>query len=237
MNLKKLLAATAACLLFSCLWLVLMILSVMKTGNISTFEEAIASVTAPGALFYLSYLNAVFVTVSVTIFFVYLYYCCKPFNPEWSLAGLIFIPVYCLLNLIVYVLQITVIPRLADLMSNSPYPQSYEVILGQLVQGWPGSAISVLNQLAYAVLGISSIIFGVLILKSRRLSALASWLLLLNGIACIIGLVGTMTDYQALTSGSVVGGALFIFSLAAIVVDVHQEIKRGPVIEEAPEYL
>jgi hypothetical protein len=156
MNTKKLRAAAAVCLIFTSLWLVFMILYTVNTGVIDTFEEAIASVIEPEILFYLSYTNAVFVTVTASIFFVYLYHYCKPFNAEWSLVGLIFVPVYGLLNLVVYVSQITVIPRLTALMSDTQYSQAYTVIAGQFVQGWSGSVLSVLNQLAYAVLGIPS---------------------------------------------------------------------------------
>ncbi|MFZ5946073.1 MAG: TetR/AcrR family transcriptional regulator [Bacillota bacterium] len=97
------------------------------------------------------------------------------------------------------------------------YSEVYRVILGQFIQGWSGSAVSVFNQLAYAILGIPSIIFGVLLIKNKKLSTLGGWLLTLNGISCIIGLIGTAANNRVLVIGSVAGGALFLFALIALV--------------------
>lgn len=217
MKTNKLWVSATICLIFTCLWLVFMILSVASTGSINTFEEAISMAAKPGVLFYLSYINAALVTVTATVFFVSLYQYHKQFYTEWSLVGFVFVPVYCTLNLLVYISQFTIIPRLTVQLHDDQYSQAYEVLLGQLIQSWSGSAISVLNQLAYAVLGIPSIIFGILMLKHKKISRPAGGLLFLNGIFCILGLIGTSINNQLLASGSVIGGALFLFSLASIV--------------------
>jgi len=78
-----------------------------------------------------------------------------------------------------------------------------------------------MNQLAYAVLGIPSIIFGVILVKHKRISPLAGWLLAVNGLSCIVGVIGTAANSQVLAIGSVAGGALFLFSLAVIAVRIH----------------
>jgi len=217
MKTNKLWVSGLLCLLFTVLWLILMILSVSMTGPVNSFEQAVSSVVDTGILFQLSYINAVFVTITTTIFFVFLYNYCNSLDKDWSLIGFIFIPVYCILNLIVYFSQITVIPRLIALMNEPKYSEAYQVILGQFIQGWSGSAVSVFNQLAYAILGIPSIIFGVLLIKSNRLSTLGGRLLTLNGISCIIGVIGTVANNRVLAIGSVVGGALFLFALIALV--------------------
>lgn len=221
MIIKKLWDSATLCLITTSLWLVLMIVSISNTGAIITIEEAIGSVMNPGILFYLSYINAVFVTITATVFFVYLYSYCKSLNSEWSLMGMVFVPVYCILNLLVYFSQIAVIPRLISLMNTQQHSEVYIAILGQFIQGWSGSAVSVMNQLAYAVLGIPSVIFGIILVKHKRISTLGGWLLVLNGLSCIVGVIGTAANSQALAIGSVVGGALFLFSLAVIVVRIY----------------
>lgn len=217
MNAKKLWFSALSCLIFTVLWLTLMILSASKTGSISTFEQAIDFVMKAGILFQLSYINAVFVTVTITIFFTCLYYYYKPLHAEWSLIGYVFIPIYSVLNLLVYFSQISVVSRLITLMNTSKYPEVYRVVLGQFVQGWSGSTISVVNQLAYAILAIPSIIFGTLLIKEKKISTLGGWLFTLNGLSCIVGVVGTAINNQVLAVGSVLGGALFLFALIVIV--------------------
>ncbi len=217
MNTKNLRNSALVCLVFTVLWMVLMILSISNTGPVRTLEQAINSAANAGILFRITYINAVFVTVTAAVFFICLYCRCKPLNDHWSFAGLIFVPVYCVLNLLVYFSQIAVVPRLVALMESSGYPEVYQAMLGQFVQSWSGSAISAVNQLAYAVLGIPSIIFGMLLVRDRKVSVPGGWLLILNGLSCITGVIGTAVGSETLAMGSVAGGALFLFALVAIV--------------------
>jgi len=218
---NKLWFSALLCLIFTSIWLILMIISAAKTGPINSFEQAIVSVMNAGNFFQLNYINAVLITIATTIFLVCLYDYCKSLNAQWSLIGFVFVPIYSIMNMFVYFSQITIIPRLLTLMKISANPDIYTAILGQFVQGWSGSAIAVTNQLAYAILGIPSIIFGGLLIKDKRVSTLGGWLLALNGVSCIIGIIGTVANSEILAVGSVIGGALFLFSLVAIVVNMR----------------
>jgi hypothetical protein len=86
-------------------------------------------------------------------------------------------------------------------------------MLRQMLQQWPGSAVSVLNNLAYAILGIPSIIFGMALSRRDRSSRLPGILLALNGVACIIGVAGVVLGSGLLAQGSIVGGTLFLLAL------------------------
>jgi hypothetical protein len=86
-------------------------------------------------------------------------------------------------------------------------------MLRQIIQQWPRSTISIVNNLAYAVLGIPSVIFGTLLLKSDSALRTGGALLALNGIACIAGFIGIAARITWLARGSVVGGVLFLLSL------------------------
>jgi len=201
------------CLIVSILWLVLMVLSIARIGSIDTQEQAINSVTNPDWLFYLTYVNAVIITILATILFVGLYLYCKPSEPEWSMIGLIFVPVYCMLNLFSYFSQITIVPKLLSYQNVADNDVVFNIFLGQMVQGWQGSAVSVINNFAYAILGVSSIAFGVVLLKKRKFAKVSGIFLILNAIACIIGIIGIVAGNKIIGMGSVVGGVFFIIAL------------------------
>ncbi len=213
MNNNKLRISTMLCLFFSVGWVILMIISTSSASPVKTIDDAVHSVTDTGGLFQLTYINAVLVTITATIFYCGLYSYLKSLNRDWSVIGFVFVPVYCLLNIVVYFSQITVIPRLNSLIVEAENPEMYRAILGLFVQSWSGSVISVMNQLAYAVLAVPSVIFGMLLIKNKKISVPGGWLLLLNGVCCILGAIGTAANHGMLSSGSMAGGILFIFAL------------------------
>jgi len=91
-----------------------------------------------------------------------------------------------------------------------------------MVQAWPGSVVNVLNNLGYAVLGVPSIMFGSLLARRRSLRY-AGLLLALNGVACIVGLVGIAAGSELLSLGSIVGGAVFLVALGPLSVGLLRE--------------
>ncbi len=203
-------------LILTAMWLVLVVVGLSTEGPVETFEEAVASVAEPGALFYLTYINATLVTLSATVLFTVLYSHFQAPALRVSVIGVMFVPVYCVLNLLVYVSQIAVIPRLLVFQRMAIYEPAASLLIGQMVQQWSGSAIAALNNLAYAILGIPSIIFGALLLRQSRLLQVAGALLALNGIACLIGLAGTIAQSRVLQMGSLVGGILFLLALISL---------------------
>lgn len=201
------------CLIVSILWLVLMVLSMTRIGPIDTQEQAINSVTNPDWLFYLTYVNAVIITILATILFVGLYLYCKSSEPELSMIGLIFIPVYCMFNLFSYFSQIIIVPKVLSYQNVADNDVIFNIFLGQMVQGWQGSAVSVINNFAYAILGVPSIAFGVALLKKRKFAKVSGIFLILNAVACIIGIIGILAGNKIIGMGSAVGGVLFIIAL------------------------
>jgi hypothetical protein len=150
------------------------------------------------------------------MFMAGLYVYCKPAAPLWSAIGLVFVPVYCLLNLFAYFSQITVVPRLLELRQISQYQPMAEFLLRQLIQSWPASAVSVFNNTAYAVLGIPSIIFGAALYRMHPSLRLGGTLLALNGAACIVGVIGYVLNNALLELGSLVGAVLFLLALVPL---------------------
>jgi hypothetical protein len=114
------------------------------------------------------------------------------------------------LNLFAYMSQITIMPRLAALQ---PRP---DVLLAQMIQAWPGSTVSVVNNLGYAVLGIPSIAYGILLGQRDASLRVVGILLALSGVASIAGLIGIAVGSAALGTGSIAGGALFLVALVLL---------------------
>ncbi len=133
--------------------------------------------------------------------------------PYGSLVGLVFVPVYAVLNLFAYLSQITIVPSLIALRQQPEYQAAADVFLRQMIQQWPQSGVAFFNDLAYAVLGIPSIIFGILMFRNTSPLKLAGVLLALNGAAGILGVVGFLTRSNLLNMGTVAGGVLFLLAL------------------------
>ncbi|MGD2041808.1 MAG: hypothetical protein PVH11_13355 [Anaerolineae bacterium] len=189
------------------IWLVLLIYGVATQGPVETSEQALASVADLDLLHYLTYANATLITITATLLFAGLYVYCRPQEAVWSAMGLAFVPAYTVLNLFAYLSQITIVPRLVDLQPGS------SLLLAQMVQSWPGSAVNVLNNLGYAILGIPSLIFGLLLFQRDRRMRLPGGLLALSGAASLAGMVGIVLQNELLSLGSLVSGGLFFLAL------------------------
>jgi hypothetical protein len=225
MQTKLLGVLSLTCLIITILWLVLFIAGMAVAGPLETFDQALAHVNKLGVVFYLTYANAALITVSAVMLFAALYVHYKPIAPEWSAIGVLFVPIYGALNLIAYVFQITVVPRFLELQALPEYQAFSQFLLRQFIQQWPDSTISIVNNLAYAVLGVPSIIFGILMLKSTPVLRLGGVLLALNGFACIAGFIGIAAQNAWLSQGSIIGGVLFLLALVPMSLVFLQQSK------------
>ena len=211
------------CLVITLLWLVFLIMDMATAGPLDTFEKVLAHVNKLDTVFYLTYANAALITVSAVMLFAALYAHYKPTAPEWSTIGVIFVPIYGALNLIVYLSQITVVPRLLQLQAEPEYQVLSQFLLRQAIQQWPESAISIVNNLAYAILGVPSIVFGFLMLKSTSALRLGGALLALSGLACVTGFIGITIKNTWIGQGSLIGGVLFLLALVPVSVAFLQK--------------
>jgi hypothetical protein len=152
-----------------------------------------------------------------------LYLYCREADPGLALIGLVFAPAYCILNLFAYLSQVTLVPALVSLSDNAGYREIAYVLLGQSIQYWWGSMVMVLNNLAYAILGISSIAFGLILLKKGKYAKISGSLLILNAIACILGFIGILAGNRLVGMGSLIGGVVFILALVALTLMFFKE--------------
>jgi hypothetical protein len=204
------------CLLFTLLWLGMLISDNATAGPLGTFEQVAEHAARPGLLFYTTYLNAGLVTLSAVAFFAAMYAYLKPTASGWLVIGLVFVPIYGALNLVVYLSQVTLIPTLLALRLDPRYTEMVDVLLRLGLQAWLASPMAFFNGFAYAVLGIPSILFGWLLWKRTGGLRWGGVLLALNGIACILGLIGYLTGNHLLSQGILMGGVLFLLALILI---------------------
>jgi hypothetical protein len=200
-------AISLICLAVTAIWLVLLIYGIATRGLVETYDQALAYVADRDLLHTLTYANATLITLSVTMLLAGMYVLYGREAPLWAAMGVVFVPIYGLLNLFAYLSQITIVPRLHGLRPAS------ELLLAQMVQAWPGSVVNVLNNLAYAVLGIPSIAFGILLGRRGAWPRVAGILLALSGVANILGMIGIVAESATLGLGSLAGGVLFLAAL------------------------
>lgn len=213
MQTKLLGVLSLTCLIITILWLVLFVSSMAVAGPLDTFEQVLTHVKGLGGVFYLTYANAALITVCAVMLFATLYIHYKPIAPEWSAIGVMFVPIYGALNLIAYLSQITVVPRLLQLQVLPEYQAFSRFLLQHAIQQWHDSTISIINNLAYAILGMPSIIFGILMFKSAPALRLGGIFLALSGLASIAGFIGIAAQNAWLSQGSLIGGVLFMLAL------------------------
>jgi hypothetical protein len=189
--------------------MVLFIVGSANTGTVGSMTDAVAAVTEPDALYFLTYVNAALVTVTATAFLGGLYLYCAPYSPIWAMVALLFVPVYTALNLFAYLSQVTIVPHMVELAASD----EGLLLLSQLVQQWPGSLVNIVNNIGYAVLGIPSVVYGMILINARPALRLGGFLLGLSGLASILGLIGIVLKNVSLGTGSVVGGGVFLLAL------------------------
>jgi len=197
--------------LMTLLWVVLMGISTSAIEPDWNPEDYVRWTSQPGISYLLNYINVSLLTIGVVFLFTLLYRYLKQGSEGLALAGLIFVPVYGVMNLICYSLQISLVPSMAQ--GALGHPESIPGV-SQWIQANPSSVAGFINGLAYAVLGIPSIIYGYLLLvDNRKFSGLT---LLLNGCLCVIGIIGMIFENRILSMGVMAGGILFLLSLGFI---------------------
>lgn len=168
----------------------------------------------PDIIYILNYINVTLLTVFVIVLFALLCGYLSQKNKAAALTGIAFIPVYGTLNIVCYSIQISVVPMIArDVLSTS----GDVMLAARLIQAKSDSIVGFINGLAYAVLGIPSVIYGYMLIKSSK--KVSGVLLLINGVLCIIGIIGYMTDNAVLSLGVMAGGAVFLISLIFMILD------------------
>ncbi len=228
MKVKTLGLISLLTLLSTITWLGATIAYNANAGALDTFDQILVHVSSLEPLFFISYINAAILTLLNLLFMAGLYLYCRESTPAWSAMNAVFIPIYGALNLVVYLSQVAIVPRLVDLQVTEP---AATLLLREVIHLVPGSTVAFINGLAYAVLSAPLIVFSLVLLKEGRLLRTAAWLFLLAAVADVIGLVGILIDSSGLTLGLLIGGVFYLLALIpstiAFLGDERQLITQG----------
>jgi hypothetical protein len=196
------------------LWLVLLLWDMATAGPLETFQQVLAHVQKGDWKFLGTYINAGVFTIFVIVLMGGLYIYCSSTLSGLSIVGLLFVPIYGTLNLIAYLSQISLVPALLESTSTPAVADIAYFLLEHTLQMLPGSTIAFFNNLAYAILGIPSVIYGwAFTTDQHRALRISGWLLILNGIVCILGFIGILFKAEYLSIGTILGGVIFWISL------------------------
>lgn len=223
MRTRHLAPVSLATLAATLIWLILLIATVSAAGPLETLDQALSCAAQNGFLFYLTYTNAALVTLLATALFAGLYTLLREAFPIGSRVALVFLPVYAAMNLFVYLSQLAVVPRLLSLQSRPEYAPAARLLAAQMLQLWPDSLAAFANTLAYAALGIPSIIFGLALARIGGLMRAAGLLLALTGFSCLLGMLGLLVQSHWMQFGVVAGGALFLLALFPLTLALYRE--------------
>jgi hypothetical protein len=223
MNKKLIGVLSLISFVFVTLWIVLLIISIATSGPTDTFDQAFEFVSRLDTLFYLTYINATVLTILAVALMTGLYGICKEFNHTWSIIGLAFVPIYGVINVFAYFSQVALMPVLIPMQGNPDFQAAIDVWLSITMQILPGSPVNTLNNFAYAILGIPSIIFGAIIYKRVKRLRFPGILLAMNGITCIFGIIGILINNNILSLGSIVGGMLWWAALLPLGIVLSRE--------------
>jgi hypothetical protein len=207
---------TIAVVATTAIWVLLLIISQASSPPAHTLHEKIVSLEGVGFLYYFNYFNAAFITLFDVAVFAGLYLYCRNYDPFWSAIGVAFVPIYGLGNLISYLSQIFVVPDLVDLYQAPEAAQIAQILLGFVIQDWSGSAIQALNGLSYAVLGIPSIIFAVIIYRRERGLRAGGVLLAISGGLSFVAFIGLAISSSILADVTLLSGFVFLIALIQI---------------------
>jgi|GEM_PF-2967515 len=198
------------------MWVALTIYRQATLPPINTLPDQIASIEGQLGLFKLNYANAGLITLANAALFAAMYVYCQDESPIWAAVGLVFVPMYALGNLVVYLSQVFVVP---DLLVRYHDPASAAIAarwLALTLHEWSGSATEFLNLLSYALLGIASLIMGVLMRRKAPRLRTASLLLGISGALSILSLLGLGLENGLLTSMVMASGLVFLIAVVLL---------------------
>ena len=198
------------------LWIVLLALSESGTPEITSIQDKIQAIENQKSLYIAGYLNAALLTL-VTVFFMSAIFAhFRNTKSFWPTIAFSFIPIYGLANLISYLSQVFLVPVLISLFKEIETQTISLVLLKLTIHNWPGSTIEAFNSLAYALLGIPSIIFPLAWFRNSNPLKIGGFFLAVSGVLSIIAFIGIISGLGFLTFLSIISGIAFLFALFPI---------------------
>ena len=207
-------------------WGIISSISIAEIEQYNSRREFVDFLTSSSLIYKLNYIIATALTFLTVAFFSSLYLDNKDKYPLLSLIGIMFVPIYAVLNIIIYSSQISIVPDIArhiNLEGNA----LLDHWVFQMIQSTYGTIFSKINAFAYAILGIPSLCFAAAIRRKDRMGKIAALLLTTYALFCTFAFIGTGFDIKPLSV--LLNVAFLIFVLSAFFVFLHyrEQRKRG----------
>ncbi len=203
----------AAVLVLTIIWLSQMIGASARYGSFERFDNALAFARERHWFYYnATYANALMLTLFNMLLYGSLYGLLKKEHPEWTAAGLVFVPLYAILATVSYLSQIVLVPVLIYQLEDPVTQPIALALLHHWLQIWPQSTIQQFDQFSYFLLGVPGLIYGLLMWNTTRLR-IPGGLFVVSGLFCLLIGVGIITGLPALVGvPSMIGGVVSIIA-------------------------
>ncbi len=214
MNSKRFAKLSLLCFLLTMVWIIFKIWIAIAVKPMNSFDIVFHYVMRLDWKHYVNYINAAVLTLLISVLFAVLARSLAVINKFLAFVGFIFIPVYCTINLFIYLSQVTVVPQLIKSANLNVYSPTIRVLLTQLIHLWPDSSVAFFNSLAYSILAIPSFIYGIMLFRQPIGLRFAGFFLALFALPCFAGTIGHLINSRFLENASIVGGVFFCAALA-----------------------
>jgi hypothetical protein len=210
-NEKYIMRIAFVSLLLTVMCLIFAGLSISQGQPTSPGIEYLKWLSKPDAFYTAYYVGAVILTLLIVTLFTQLYGYLSSINRTAALAGIVFIPVYGAINLVCYSLQITVVPSLAAGDAG---------LVSQLVLNDSRSVLGFVYGLAYSVLAVPSVIYGLVFVKNAKKRSGIT--LIIHGVLYVAGIAGFMLQNTVLSQGLNLGAIAFLICLVFLILDFRK---------------
>jgi hypothetical protein len=218
-NLKIIRSVSIFLAIQTLIWMIFTLVSMSQVKPGWADSDYVKWASKPDIFFTGNYINAAVLTVAAVMLFSSLYLFLKESFEAAAFMGIVFIPVYGVLNLTCYSIQISLVPMIAS--SGLTHNDSI-FLASQMIQANPQSLTGFINGLAYGILGIPSVIYGCCLIKlSKKYSG---FLLLLSGISGMAGFAGYLVNNSVISKGIMAGGVLFFIAVICMAVEFKKQI-------------
>jgi hypothetical protein len=203
----------ASVVILTLIWLAQMIGAAVKYGSFEKFNDALAFARERHWFYYTAtYANALVLTLFNALLYGSLYGLLKGEHPEWTAAGLVFVPLYAILAMVAYLSQIVLVPALINQLEDPQLQPIALALLHHWLQIWPHSTIQLFDQFSYFLLGMPGLIYGLLMWRIALLR-IPGGFFVLSSIFCLLIGVGIISGLPELVGvPSMIGGIVSIIA-------------------------
>jgi hypothetical protein len=192
-------------------------MSVSQGQPTSSGLEYLKWLSNPDVFYTAYFVCAVILTLLIVVLFTLLYDYLSKINRTAALLGIVFIPIYGAINLVCYSLQITIVPSLVAGALSSGSDIGF---VSQLILNDNQSVLGFIYGLAYSILAIPSIIYGLMFVKNAKKGSGIT--LIIHGLLYIVGIVGFMFQNAILSQGIVLGAIAFLLCQVFLILDFRK---------------